>query len=104
MGRGGGPAVFAAVVKTRNLKALEYVREDQWQTFVREESTGEVETALCFLSVITPTCAGQKNHNRSQYDVISKVGLHWVRFTSFEKRHNEDSLCMNLKHPHYHRL
>lgn len=29
----------AAVVTTRNLKALEYVREDQWQMFLRESRT-----------------------------------------------------------------
>lgn len=42
----GGKEFCAAVVTTRNLKALEYVSEDQWQTFLRQQSMAEVETAL----------------------------------------------------------
>ena len=41
-----GEEICAAVVRTRNLKALEYVSEVQWQTFLREQSVAEVGTAL----------------------------------------------------------
>lgn len=42
----GGKMFCAAVVKTRNLKALKYISEDQWQTFLREQSVAEIETAV----------------------------------------------------------
>lgn len=41
-----GKSSFAALVKTRNLKTLEYASEDQGQMFLREQSMAEVETAF----------------------------------------------------------
>lgn len=41
-----GEKFCAAVVKTKNLKALEYVSEDEWQMFLRNQWVAEAERAL----------------------------------------------------------
>lgn len=42
----GGKSSVQQWSKPERLKALEYVSEDHWRTFLREQSMAEVETAL----------------------------------------------------------